>query len=398
MRTPATRTTIFACLAVTIIVLSGLAYRLWEDDRLDRIHYENDEGHIVIANTTGSVVSLFRAGKTMDKAVPVPDFDGKEIWLPAGSYFLRAEDGGTEAFYPIAILGYGQGSEDDGSVSITIRPLPTDRPESLLPDSGGFMLVPSGPFLFGDRANPTGHHFVWTQAFFVAEFEVSNAEFRLFFDAADGYGNDGNWSDEGRAWRDYNETAVSARLRPSDTDFERFGRPDLPVTSVSWFEAAAFCKWLTSRLGGGRWIFSLPSEAEWEKAARGPEGFDYALGQSLSDAEAALYNWRKNPSVEETVVGNADTPRRYRPNRYGIYHMSGNVVEWTQSLYRPLSRNNPYEDDDRNRDDLHGERVVRGGSWYSASAALLYIAYRDTFLPELRHHDLGFRVVARRVP
>ena len=135
-----------------------------------------------------------------------------------------------------------------------------------------------------------------------------------------------------------------------------------------------------------------------EKAARGPDGFDYALGQSLSDAEAALYNWRKNPSVEETVVGNADTPRRYRPNRYGIYHMSGNVVEWTQSLYRPLSRNNPYEDDDRNRDDLHGERVVRGGSWYSASAALLYIAYRDTFLPELRHHDLGFRVIARRVP
>jgi formylglycine-generating enzyme required for sulfatase activity len=78
--------------------------------------------------------------------------------------------------------------------------------------------------------------------------------------------------------------------------------------------------------------------------------------------------------------------------------MGGNVVEWTQSLYRPINRSNPYEDDDRNREDLHGERVARGGSWYSASNALLLVAYRDAFLPELRHNDLGFRVVARRVP
>ena len=157
-------------------------------------------------------------------------------------------------------------------------------------------------------------------------------------------------------------------------------------------------RWRTKRLGGGAWIYSLPTEAEWEKAARGPDSFDYGLGNSLSDAETPLYNWKKNPSAETTVVGIAQTPQRYKANRYGLYHMGGNVAEWTESLYRPFSQVKPYSDDERNRTDLPGQRVVRGGSWYSASNALMYLAYRDAFTPELRHDDLGFRVVARRIP
>ena len=90
---------------------------------------------------------------------------------------------------------------------------------------------------------------------------------------------------------------------------------------------------------------------------------------------------------------------RFIPNRYGVFHLSGNVVEWTQTVNRPYNRERPYaEDDGRNRDDLTEVRVVRGGSWYSAGIALLSIAYRDSFQPEVRHHDLGFRVVARSLP
>jgi formylglycine-generating enzyme required for sulfatase activity len=172
----------------------------------------------------------------------------------------------------------------------------------------------------------------------------------------------------------------------------------MPVTGVSWHEAVAYCRWLTGKIGGGVWIFSLPTEAEWEKAARGPDGFDYALSRSLGEKETGLYNWKKNPIAVRTVFGIEESRSAYRPNRYGIYHMGGNVVEWTQTSYRPLNRLNPYDNEDRDRDDRPGARVVRGGSWYSASAALLYLAYRDAFQPEIDHHDLGFRIVARRLP
>jgi formylglycine-generating enzyme required for sulfatase activity len=289
---PRKRTTVLLSLSAFGVLIAGgmLVYRFIEADRIDQLHYERDEGHLLIVNTTGSVVSLFRAGRNLDEAAAMNDFNRSNEWLPAGSYFLKTEDRGSEVYYPITIRGYGQGSEEDGSLAVTIRPLPLDRPEELIPGSGRFLPIPSGPFLFGDRANPTGPHFVWTQGFFIGQFEVSNAGYKSFLDAADGYRDDANWSGDGRAWRNYNVSSASARLEARDAEFERFGKSDQPVTDVSWFEATAYCRWLTRRFGGGRWIYSLPTEAEWEKAARGPDGFDYPLGQFLSDAETRLYN------------------------------------------------------------------------------------------------------------
>jgi formylglycine-generating enzyme required for sulfatase activity len=109
-------------------------------------------------------------------------------------------------------------------------------------------------------------------------------------------------------------------------------------------------------------------------------------------------NWKKNPDAAVRVVGVNDSQAAFKPNRYGLYHMSGNVVEWTQSLFRPFNREHPYTDDDRNHDDVVGLRVARGGSWYSASTALLYLRYRDAFQSEHSSQDIGFRIVARRLP
>lgn len=371
-------------------------YRFIESERIENDRYDRGESELIVVNTTGSRLSLYRASRTSDEAELINDFNGERIWLPTGSYFLKVETD-PAIYYPISILGYRQGNQDDGSLALTIREM-AGTPASLPPDSGTLLPVPSGDFLFGDRANPSEPHFVWTQAFYMGEYEVSNAEYLEFVNAQDGFADDSNWSEEGRNWKRRTRSSASSSLSDGDAEFVRFGRADMPVTNVTWFEATAYCRWLTRRLGQEKWIYSLPSEAEWEKAARGPDSFDYALSRSLSDAETPLYNWKKNPLAETTVVGMADTPHRYRPNRYGLYHMGGNVAEWTESLYRPFSQDKPYSDDDRNRTDLPGQRVVRGGSWYSASNALLYLAYRDAFQPELRHDDLGFRVVARRIP
>jgi formylglycine-generating enzyme required for sulfatase activity len=142
----------------------------------------------------------------------------------------------------------------------------------------------------------------------------------------------------------------------------------------------------------------MPTEAEWEKAARGPDGFDYGLGMELSEPQAHLYNWRKNPGAEVTLVGDRETPSLYRANRYGLFHSSGNAGEWTQSVSRPYGREHPYRDDDRNDDESRGLRVTRGGSWYSATTSRLALGYREEFQPELASNDLGFRIAAFALP
>ena len=96
----------------------------------------------------------------------------------------------------------------------------------------------------------------------------------------------------------------------------------------------------------------------------------------------------------EDPVGFEETRRRYRPNRFGVYHASGNAREWTQSVFRPYGEEHRYRDDGRNDDDAPGMRVTRGGSWYSASAIRLLLAYREEFQPELSSDDLGFRIAA----
>jgi formylglycine-generating enzyme required for sulfatase activity len=75
--------------------------------------------------------------------------------------------------------------------------------------------------------------------------------------------------------------------------------------------------------------------------------------------------------------------------------MSGNVAEWTQSAFLAYGRENPYSEEGRNGDDLKERRTARGGSWYSATVAPLYLPYRDGFHPEHHNNDLGFRLVAK---
>ena len=297
--------------------------------------------------------------------------------------------------YPVPLVGFHRGPDDDGAFAVTVRPR-VSRPPEHDASPPGFALVPSGHFAIGNEKNPGERHFVWVPAFHVGVFEVTNGEFRRFLDAPDGHAYRANWTDDGWAWRQATPSASSAALTPADADYPRFGLDDQPVVLVSWFEANACARWLTRTAGGSTWQFRLPNEAEWEKAARGPESFDYGLGMQLSEPEAGLYNWRKNPGAIVTVVGTSATPSAYGANGFGVYHASGNVAEWTQSISRPFNRDRPYRDDDRNHDEGAGMRTTRGGSWYSATTSRLLLSYREEFQPALRSNDLGFRLVAVR--
>jgi serine/threonine-protein kinase len=281
---------------------------------------------------------------------------------------------------------------------ITVRSFPAEFPPKLFPHQPDYVFIPSGTFLLGDRLNPRESHDVWLTGYFIGSFEVTNEEFRIFLSASDGYGSDSNWTVAGLRWRVSGNSQASALLKPSDANYKRFGQSDMPVAWVNWFEANAYCRWLSRSLGKGRWWYSLPTEVEWEKAARGPDSFDYGLGMTISDAEVPLYNWKKNPEAPVTVVGWNATPPSYQPNRFGLYHVTGNVAEWTQGVFTAHDRNRPYRDDERNHDDAPGSRVARGGSWYSAATSYLYIPYRDAFQPEHSSHETGFRVAVRRLP
>ena len=392
---------LFAVGGVAIIILAAALALLYfrSNDRYERLHYEREETELIISNSPRAHLTLFKAGKDLQDALAMPSIVGERIWLPKGNYFLKVDHNASSFFYPLPIVNYRGGPDKDGTFNVTIRLPDTDPPHAVLPDLPDYVFIPSGHLLFGDHLNPREPHYVWLGGFFINPFEVTNAEFREFWTDPRGYRDDSNWTEAGRKWRVANESHASAFLKPTDGDYKRFGQPDQPVVQANWFEANAFCRWLTKTLGRGKWIFDLPTEAEWEKVARGPDNFDYGLGMNISDSEVSLYNWKKNPGAEVTVVGVSETKSRYPANRYGVYHMTGNVAEWTQSVYRPFNRQHPYvDDDDRNHDEVPGERVLRGGSWYTASIAVLYIPYRENFRPEVHTPYLGFRVVARPVP
>lgn len=382
-------------LLLIILAAVGLWFWLAREDREEGRHFQRAETQLLVVDSSGLPITLFRAGSNLDDPMQVSGLNPESAWLERGDYFLRAGNPEKGLIYPVPVAGYRSGPGAGGAFPVTIRSRVADTPPRLLPGLPEFAFIPSGYFLLGDRLNTREPHYVWLTSYFMASFELTNGEFRVFLEDRDGYAEDSNWTEQGRAWKSAYPSRTTARLKPTDEEFKRFGAPDHPVVQVNWYEANAYCRWLTSKLGGGRWLFSLPTDAEWEKAARGPDCFDYALSAHISDAQTGLYNWRKNPTAEVTVVGIAESRSHYRPNRYGLYHMTGNVAEWTQSVYRAFSRDHPYEDDERNHDEASGSRVVRGGSWYTASVAVLYVPYRETLQPEVSAPYLGFRLVAR---
>jgi formylglycine-generating enzyme required for sulfatase activity len=184
--------------------------------------------------------------------------------------------------------------------------------------------------------------------------------------------------------------------------------PGQPVLRVSWKQAIAFCRWLSAKTG---MQFTLPTEAQWEYACRAGTATDLCYGNADGDFSGHANVADKAISPIYTVTGGVvvlqDIPSDtrfddraivtadvagYQPNVWGLHDMHGNAAEWTLSAYRPY----PYRaDDGRNALSFDARRVVRGGSFYDRPKRCRS-AFRLSYPPWQRVHNVGFRVVCEQ--
>ena len=226
-------------------------------------------------------------------------------------------------------------------------------------DGTPMVLIPVGEFQMGSNTGGEDQkpvHTVYVDAFYMDIYEVTNAQYQKFVEAT------GHW-------------------KPDEFyDKPRFNQPNQPVVGISWESARDYCQWAGKR---------LPTEAEWEKAARGGlEGKRYPWGDSITPERA---NYGHN-------VGQATPVGSYPPeNSYGLYDMMGNVNEWCADWYNPdYYRNTPKRNPTGASSGGPGLfRVVRGGH-YGLEAKWLSSAWRD-YSSDGRPYNHGFRC-AKSVP
>ena len=226
--------------------------------------------------------------------------------------------------------------------------------------------VPAGPFLMGSVAARDQHaqddelppHHVHTSEFYVGQYPVTNLQYQAFIRASE---------HEAPQYWDAGEVPGA--------------RENHPAVWISWEDAVAFCAWLSDEAGQ---VFRLPTEAEWEKAARGTDGLIYPWGDEPPDESRCSFGGK----IGDTTPIGLYSPQGDSP--YGCADMLGNAWEWCQSLYKSY----PYRVGDGREDtEAEGVRVLRGGAFYYIQRNVR-CAYRNRILPHDAYRSFGFRVVA----
>lgn len=235
--------------------------------------------------------------------------------------------------------------------------------------------IPAGDYPIGEDAllHSRPEHTVSLKAFALATTVVTNAQYAGFL-AADGYNRQALWTDMGWRWR-----RGKGNERPTFWTDRRFNPPDQPVVGIAWYEALAFTVWLASATG---LPWRLPTEAEWEAAARGPDG-RAPMPRLYNTVERGLgHPWPVTKPSNESWCGVAD--------------MCGNVWEWCSTRWgrnwQTMEYAYPYNDGD-GREFLGSSnaRVMRGGSWFDPLTEA-NPANRGRYLPGSRGSNIGLRL------
>jgi formylglycine-generating enzyme required for sulfatase activity/CRP-like cAMP-binding protein len=198
-------------------------------------------------------------------------------------------------------------------------------------------------------------HTVWLKAFTISKREITFAEYDRF-------------------------ARATGRRLPYD---ETWGRGKRPAINVSWHDAQAYTRWLSKETG---YEYRLPSEAEWEYAARAGSNYSYWWTDTQSDIHANCFDCGSRWDGQQTApVGS------FQANRFGLYDMTGNVQEWTADCYHNSYTGAPDDGSAWAGPDC-AQRVVRGGA-YSSPLDTLRSAKRGQLNQDTRLDNLGFRVV-----
>lgn len=214
--------------------------------------------------------------------------------------------------------------------------------------------VPKGPFLYGKEKT----RIVIDYDYWIDMYPVTNEKYRAFI-KADGYKQQQYWSPEGWKWRTKQNIES-----PQFWNDKRWNQADHPVVGVSYYEVEAYAKRVGKR---------LPTEQEWEKAARGEDGRQYPWGEEFDKARCNSFQSGIKYATSVTQYPNGVSP-------YGCYDMVGNVWEWVSGWY----------------DEKHGLHVIRGGSWIDRPETLR-VSHRSKNSIDLRHSGIGFRL-AQDIP
>ncbi len=280
---------------------------------------------------------------------------------------------------------YETGNGLEVSVTSSWVPVSTAPPPPVSAVPAGMVLIPAGTFEMGSdsaHVDESPIHTVSLDAFYMDTHEVTNAEYAAFLNAK------GKHTDAGNTWVYFNDASDLVKISLSDGRYTPVpAYANYPVTYVTWYGAMAYAAWAGKR---------LPTEAEWEYAARGGlSGKKYPWGDTI-DKTRARYG-RK--TLRPTAVGS------YAANGYGLYDMVGNVWEWCLDAYdRGFYATSPV------RNPLSGassiqwlldnyietgdsvSRVLRGGSWLN-TAQVVRVTYRLFVPPSVTNGTYGFRCV-----
>jgi formylglycine-generating enzyme required for sulfatase activity len=251
--------------------------------------------------------------------------------------------------------------------------------------------IPAGSFTMGSSAEDEGsfdderpqHQCEIPYEYRIARYPITVAQYQAFVDAG-GYAEQRWWTESGWRWRQDSDRAGPEGFGTP------FSLPNHPVVGVSWYEAHAFAGWLTAQMRehdliAADEVVDLPSEAEWERAARGSGVQRYPWGDAFDPDRANAW---------ETGIGSTSAvgcfPRGASPD--GVEECSGNVWEWTRSTHKKY----PYDAaDGREGPEGDDRRVLRGGSWDYLIPRFFRVAFRYWLEPTHWNYFIGFRCVVR---
>lgn len=231
----------------------------------------------------------------------------------------------------------------------------------LLPPPFGWCAISTGKVTLSGGDNSTA------QAFDMAQFPVTHAQFQVFLDEPSGYSSDVWWDFSARAAR-WHLGNLPAEVASTDNS--------LPRVSVSWYEALAFCRWLVARTGDS---ITLPTEQEWQRAAQGDDGrvFPWGNASDITRCNASESGIKRLTPVDKFPNG---------ASAFSVFDMSGNAAEWCLNAY------NVPDDVDIATFSGGEMRAMRGGS-YGLSLHNAQVAFRGFNHPADRFDYLGFRLV-----